>query len=195
MKLKNVITLFILTMILLGAITYVIVDYTVPKEILTKEFDFQLVKSGIGFNLDPDKMHFGSICPKCSAHRNIFFNNTYGFKVRVEYSIASDKPISKWFYIEPGRHILANPNENRPAKIFIYPRQEGEMGNYSGFIIAKVYKSLPWDKQSKRIPRRWELGGVFTKNFWEIKRHAEYVRHMINETINNKTKINNTKTN
>lgn len=178
MKLKKALILFVLLLLAIGFLAFFLISHLNPIEVKSFPFDFNVTNEGPGFNLDPDKVHFGSVPPSSSAGRKLIYSNPGEKPLKVRYLIASDRPISSWFYFFPAHKYTIEPKKNVLFKISLTPPPEAELGFYEGLIIAETYRSWPWETNTKPEDKENsdqkansqtpKLGGVFTNNFTEI---------------------------
>jgi hypothetical protein len=116
-----------------------------PIQVIKVDFDFTLQEKGMGFNTDTDGLHFGKLCPNCSAIRTIHLYNNNNFTEKVYFkpkfntlpnqdfaNLESDF-INSWFYF-PKQCILL-PYENKSLEIRLIP----ELGGYFDANLSSLY--------------------------------------------------------
>ena len=133
------------TIILILALTISYKDYAKVQEELILDFDIKVAEEGAGFNLDEDKLHFGSVCKGCYAKRKIFLNNSHRFDEKVRILVSSQQPIHKWISVKFGDEFILPSGETKEVFIYAQPSKEAEKGTYSGKIIIQTFKAKPWD--------------------------------------------------
>ena len=147
MKLHNIVLLFFFVILIVGGATYFITDYMEPKETIITEFDFTPVESGIGFNLDPDKMHFSTVCKGCSAKRWIIINNTYPHRSRVEFYVGIIGGNNVDVIIDPPTGFILSPHTSQKFTVILkVPKNYSSSDLHEGVFVTKIFKAYPWDK-------------------------------------------------
>lgn len=160
--------LIILAVLLIAGIcysTYYFIDHLETKDEFTIEFDFNIVESGMGFNLDKDKMHFGDFTAEgASSIRTIILSNNETFKKKVKFyiSIENQTETSSWLKVEPLSRSLLGVGESKNFTLRIDPPSDTPIGHYEGLIYIKINKAWPWDKEPE-IYR--ELKGCFSNTY------------------------------
>ena len=117
-------TLFIFLVILILTVGMLIIrTFLLPVETIHITADVHVKNRAIGFNLDTDALHFGTVMPGARAERAVTLTNPYAFPVKVivkadpnEWISLSQNP----FYIPPhaSRSVLFTlhvPDTARPG--------------------------------------------------------------------------------
>lgn len=130
MKRKNLIFLLVLVVIATAAAVAIFYSFFVIKEIKTIEMHVK-VDDYVGFNLDTDKLYFGTVMPGGSAKRSIKISNHYGYEIKVK--IYTGGIISNWVYLNNTKFIL-QPNETIDVPFTVNVPKDTPYGNYTGKI-------------------------------------------------------------
>ena len=169
MKLKNALLVFVVVIILILFSVYITIDHIKAKDVLTTEFDFYASQGKrIGFNLDPDKLHFGIVCQGCGARRDLIIENQQPFREKVEFyiAIADERDFEHFSISFPFGQILESGEEgNFTATLSV--SSDAEIKKYEGAIITKTYKAWPWEESIPIYPE-WKTRGCFSERLWEI---------------------------
>ncbi len=168
MKIYVFIPILVLLMIGVAFATYYVTDHIETKEEFTIDFDFNIVKEGMGFNLDRDKMHFGSFSDSgASSVRTISLQNNNSFKEKVQFyvNIENHTGVSHWLNIDPPTGTLIDVNEKVDFKLEMDVPVGTPTGLYNGVIYIKITKAWPWDKTPIIYG---ELEGCYSENTYEM---------------------------
>ncbi|MBT3297471.1 hypothetical protein HN385_00950 [archaeon] len=168
MKLNTFIPLMIIILISIGFVSYYVTDHFTVKDEFTIEFDFNLVDKGMGFNLDPDKMHFGTFTALgASSMRTIRLYNNDTFKEKVQFfvSVENHTGVSHWLDIDPPTGTLLDINETKEFTLIMDPPANAQTGHYQGVIYIKITKAWPWDKN---LIIYGPLEGCYSENTYEM---------------------------
>ena len=156
MKLKNVILLFAVVIFIILIASFILLDYLVPKDTKFIEFDFKTNKTTLkyGVNLDPDKLHFGRMCPDCLGKRKISIKNTADYNQKAKITISYyDKGVNieEWIYFVPPSGTIIKINETKPFEIKIYAPKDIENNLHEGIFVIQLFKTWPWEHPSEKI--------------------------------------------
>ncbi|PIN73281.1 hypothetical protein COV20_03555 [Candidatus Woesearchaeota archaeon CG10_big_fil_rev_8_21_14_0_10_45_16] len=148
MKLKTAIFIISCTIIVLLSSIYFIADHTLPKEVISIDFDFNVSNTNIGFNLDADKMHFGRIHRESQGTRKIKIGNDADYPQRAEILIASkeQEQIQDWFTVTPNWNYRLQPKQTETFLATLTIPKEAEYKTYEGAFVIYLYKDWPWKK-------------------------------------------------
>ncbi|MBS3118714.1 hypothetical protein J4417_03465 [Candidatus Woesearchaeota archaeon] len=138
---KSIISLILLSVLLAVLVLTTFVWFFPPnkEEVLVKEFDFYVTEGqSLGFNLDKDLMHFGSIPAGSGAYRKIIINNTHLYAENVEFKIVSDKSLGSWFSIQPDITDTLKPKEVKEYLIYLTIPPNASVGRYTGKILTII---------------------------------------------------------
>ena len=151
-------TTFIITAIILilvtASIVLQVIRHILPQETFVLKFDLVVVEKGVGFNLDEDKLHFGSITPGGGGYRHFRINNTNSYTQRVNLETVSSQNITSWFTVEPSAQYYLASGSSKQFTSRLYVPKNTSFGNYSGFIIVKIHRAWPWNEPTEiDLPR------------------------------------------
>jgi len=90
-----------------------------------------IVADRVGFNLDPDAMHFGMVPPTGTARRKVLINNT--FKHPVEVVITAYGNITSFLYISDHMFYLS-PSGSKEVTFTVFIPDDAKYGKYAGYI-------------------------------------------------------------
>ena len=114
----------------LGALMGLLLFSFTLKEM--REIEVQLqVSSTAGFNVDSDKIYFGSIPPTGHGQRQVILRNTHAQKALMRLRIHGE--IAPWVKIDPAWVVL-KPQDERPSTIHVFVPADAPAGNYSGTV-------------------------------------------------------------
>ncbi len=145
-------TLIIITIILIlvtASIVLQVLHHILPQETFALEFDLVVVEKGVGFNLDEDKLHFGSITSGGGGYRHFRINNTNFYTQRINLKIVSMQNITPWFTVEPSAQYYLASGSSKQFTTWLSIPKTAPLGNYSGFILVKTYRAWPWDEPTE----------------------------------------------
>ena len=134
-KKKDLLKIVLLVSVILAVITSTIavfLTFFYVKDIKTLNMDLK-VGPAIGFNLDTDAIHFGTVGPGRSSEREVIINHAYNFPMNVVITTTGN--ISDFVYLSENDFVLdKGESKTLMFKAFIPPNTP--LGNYSG--TAKV---------------------------------------------------------
>jgi hypothetical protein len=130
--------LFVLiVMISLFIISLSIYSYiTAPLEVKSYTTTF-IVGENPGIDLNDTIITFGKVPRDGEAEKNLIIENTYNFPIEIK--IFASKEIADYLYFEEEK-LMVNPNSNIEFKLKLKIPADMEFGNYSGTILAKIYR-------------------------------------------------------
>jgi len=179
MKKKSMVWLILIWLTLITTTFLLLNTYYNPLETYVLDFDVEVKSGALGFNLDEDKLHFGTLSPGGSSGHQIRINNQDQFKKKISFSVASSEKLISWFWFNPHSDWIIEPEKEQKFQIQIYPPDGAKQKMYEGKIIINVYRALPWSKNG--VENYKNLEGCFSKKLWEMI----YCK----ERVNNKNKI------
>jgi hypothetical protein len=125
--------LFICLVIFIVVTIGVVYFYAFNTLIGYKEYDVDYtIGNYMGFNLDEDAIHFGTVIPGMKTSRNINISSDRDAMINI-YVKNLD-----YFGIEENNFFL-NAGESKEVKLFVIPSYGAKEGNYSGKLEI-VYK-------------------------------------------------------
>ncbi len=94
-------------------------------------FDVQISKELAGFNLDKDKLHFGTLFFGVSSERTMSVSYNYSKRVNVQIAVLGN--ISNWIHVSPSTFFLF-PNETKSVVLSLSVPDKTPQGTYEGNI-------------------------------------------------------------
>jgi len=91
-----------------------------------------IVADRVGFNLDPDAMHFGLLPRGGSGVRMVIINNSYSFPVDVVVKIYGN--ITPWLDLQPSPPIILGPKSKLQLNFTVSIPDNAKYGKYTGYI-------------------------------------------------------------
>ena len=170
MKLGTLAIILIVWFSLLGIFANVAVDYTLPKKVMTLEYNLTAAPpKEMGFSVDVDKIHFGKVCQNCISTRNFGIINPYEYKVRIEFLVGSHQGAEtiNWFRFDPPTNTLIEARGNRIIGASVKVPKNASTGRYDGIVIVNMYRAKPWDKEPVVRTNKWRKG-CFSDDLWNI---------------------------
>ncbi|MBU1111240.1 MAG: hypothetical protein KJ896_00540 [Nanoarchaeota archaeon] len=143
-NLKLMISVIVVVFVVLTSFFYVFYATYIVKDVQVFPSDVYIIEGkNAGFNLDPDKIHFGKVSKDFgSANRYINLNNSWDYgvdtyvtvwgelaehEVVLEYDVGNETVKSKSVYLEP--------YESKDVKLYLIPSKDSEIGKfYDGTI-------------------------------------------------------------
>jgi len=120
--------------------------YVVHEVVLVPMDAYVVEANSAGFNLDPDKIHFGLVPVNSPyATRAFEYNNTYGFPVILDISVEGDiAPMISYEhngerYVD-GLKIYLEPGERGPVTYIFAPDSSAHIGTYYQGNVRVVVK-------------------------------------------------------
>lgn len=168
MKLKIFIMALIVVLIIIffiGIYGY----YHFPAEVLTQDFDFEVSGDAkrIGFNVDPDKLHFGTLCSGCSASRKLNLINNASYDKKIEFYFSSKEYLpERTIRVAPFSGTIIPKSSEQQFEVKIFPTSLF-VGNYTGTLIIKLYRVFPLTKYFSK-QQKISLGACWSDNLMEI---------------------------
>jgi len=130
---------FVLAIILVAISILFINFYFKPVSAQEKEIYVEVVaEKKVGFNLETDKLYFGSLPAGGSATRNITISNS-GSKKRFIVSV--EGPIKDWISADKSAFVLRD-GENASIQITLTVPERTTPGNYTSKIKVYAYYAL-----------------------------------------------------
>lgn len=126
---KNKFFIILLLVILFSALsTYFIYNHFIIVQ--EKEYDLDLIVADMaGFNLDNDKIHFGTLPAGNNAERKLNVQNNYNYDVKVNVKTYGN--LSEWIYVNENNFWLES-KENKEVVLKAYVPKGTEQGTYEG---------------------------------------------------------------
>jgi hypothetical protein len=145
MDIKKASLIFGITLIVFIAMILLFLDYSLPKKILVKEFDLEVVSGGkSSFNLDKDKIHFAKVCRGCNGRHGFNINVENGTRYEAKFLIVTynNDNVNDWITIIPPGGIV--DSESKLFSTYISVPENATEKKYEGAFIANLFKPLPW---------------------------------------------------
>ncbi|MFP4112455.1 MAG: hypothetical protein ACLFUO_05640 [Candidatus Woesearchaeota archaeon] len=130
MKLSRFIILGVLLVVILSSASYLIMKDYYIYDIVIIPADLE-VNDYVGFNLDNDALHFGSIKNQGNSRRNITVINTYGKTSLVV--IEAEGEIASWISASENSFLLEE-DTSRQVEFMIETPEFVDYGNYTGNV-------------------------------------------------------------
>lgn len=124
---KGIIIIFcvILMTISIGVLIY---NYFIIVQ--TQEYDIDLIVGNMaGFNLDKDKVHFGTLPPGNNAERKFDVQNLEYNLIKVNVKTSGE--FGKWIYVDKNNFYLSK-GESEEIKVIAYVPENAEINTYEG---------------------------------------------------------------
>lgn len=142
--LKTISISIILLAIIIATTITILTNSTIQKKETTHKFpfDFHVVDDKkVGFNLDPDIIHFGNLCTTCIATRKITVENNANYSKELEIFIESEqKEVLQTTYVHPSNPITVAPFEKTTIEITVAIQNKLSKGKYNGTVIVTEHK-------------------------------------------------------
>ena len=90
----------------------------------------------LGFNIDSDALHFGTVMPSGHGYRNMNVHNKK--EIRCKVFLEADGPITEWITFSPEDTFYLDGDETETIQVNVTVPPGTEFGNYSG-IKVKTY--------------------------------------------------------
>ena len=120
-------------------IFFFINEFGVPKQVEILEYD-AYVADNAGFNLDPDKIHFGSLIQGSKGSRDFSISNDFNYDIRVSFDLVSKDSLDN-IYVVGESHVISRNNQADFALVF--DTRDLNFGFYQGQVIVKYYRVFP----------------------------------------------------
>ncbi len=129
----------VVTLLVMGFYFFGLEQPSNLTEVKTISFDFRVVEpSQVGFNLDKDKMHFGSVGRGSSAKRMVDIFNNHTFVQEGEFLILSNQSLGSWFKINPNSTFILNPGVQQTFEIYLVVPNNATFDWYEGAIQVNL---------------------------------------------------------
>ena len=139
-RLKSVLVLAMWIVLIVVSVAYLVFDYVVPLQVIIMPYDFVLTDK-MGFNLDGDRLHFGSVCPICDVKRSVYVTNNHEIPVALQLHIFSSDGSDTSLNVTSKNVITSGSNAT--ITIILVPT-DLPTGTYEGTIQLQFRKALPW---------------------------------------------------
>ena len=135
MNKKKAITILAIIALLSITVTSLSYSFFVVREVKVLPYDFT-IKDYIGFNVDKDALHFGTILKNGQSSRNLIITNNYQTRILVYFNIEGRG--SEFFIVEENGFILM-PSEEKKLSLTVKIPENAVFDTYTGkvFIIFK----------------------------------------------------------
>lgn len=142
---KKTLTIVSISIVLFAVLSAIIITagtsntiFSTTKTTHKFAFDFHVVDDKkIGFNLDPDIIHFGNLCTTCIATRKITIENNAKHSKRMEIFIESEKKeVLETTYVHPNNTITVAPFEKKTIEITVAVQNKLSKGKYNGTVLV-----------------------------------------------------------
>lgn len=125
------VALFLIILALVSvALTFTFLSLTTFKDVQIIEFDVN-VQDRHGFNLDKDKLHFGTLPPGGSGQRAITINHAYEYPLTMVFDVPVD--YLSWFSFDVDS-LMVLPGESKNITITVHVPDDTPYGLYEGQI-------------------------------------------------------------
>ena len=131
---KNSLVLMV-AILVLANIAVLIYGFYIIEDVKNIEMDVN-VKKEFAFNLDADKLHFGSIPEGAEGFRSFILRNKRNYPLKVD--IIKKGEIAGWIELSENSFVM-DPLENKTIKASIYPPQ-GAGGGLRNGTLKLVFK-------------------------------------------------------
>jgi len=125
---KLVVIFVSLLLICFGAVSLVYSKYKILGSMKFR-YDFEIGKT-VGFNLDPDAIHFGRLPAGGLGKRDVYVNNTFEVPALVVIKISGDKA-DEWVYPSDNNFVL-QPGESKKITLYCEVPKEINEEDYAG---------------------------------------------------------------
>ncbi|MBN1156298.1 hypothetical protein JXA85_01660 [Candidatus Woesearchaeota archaeon] len=129
MRLNKLLLLLFTVALVAAGLTSFIYVHRVVQDALTVDAHVE-IGDYVGFNLDTDKLYFGTVFPGGSAERAIQIS--HHLKEPSLVTIRIDGPIATW--IEPEYYSFFLYNQTKDIMFRIYPPRDAAFGNHTSTI-------------------------------------------------------------
>lgn len=109
---------------------------TKPLEIRKVDVKY-FVERKVGFDLNSTALTFGIIPPGGTSVRNLSLGNIYDFPIRADIFV--DKSLADLIRVKPSADV--GPRETEAVAFSLHIPENYTLGNYTGFVIFKIYKA------------------------------------------------------
>ena len=135
MKRINLILLLIITLLLSITIASLIYSFIIIKETKVIHYDFT-IGDYIGFNVDNDALHFGTMLKNSQSKKSISITNNYKNSLLVDFRITGDRRELINF---KENNLILKSGEEKKFFITVKVPENLEFGTYNGkiFVIFK----------------------------------------------------------
>lgn len=124
--------LFLLVVIAIAALAILLFALSRISDIEVINFDVK-VGDYVGFNLDKDKLHFGTVTPSGYAFRDVYVTSSEKVKVVAKtFGVGFMDYDKNYFILEPGKKELVRITARVP--------QNTRFGIYNGFVLLLFLK-------------------------------------------------------
>ena len=137
MKLSTFIIIAVAVSFTASISVYLMMHDTYIYELREIPMDIRL-GDNVGFILDWDMLHFGTIRMPGIAHRNVTIENSYPHDVRVIIKFSGD--MAGWTHAKPSNFVMGT-DEIRSIEFSANPSSGMAFGNYTG--TAYLYFTKP----------------------------------------------------
>ena len=121
-----------------AALTMIIYSSTVYIDKKEIAMDMQVQPGTLGFNLDPDALHFGKVPPGQSSERGLIITNNRTIPLNARLYFSGE--IGGWVLPEEWQ-TLVEPGESREVKLTATAPSSAATGNYTGKITVLFRKA------------------------------------------------------
>lgn len=132
--------IYLFIFVLIVVIVTVLLGFVIFKEFLLYSYnkidlDF-VVGDHLGFDPDPDALHFGTIPKGFYGFRDIQIQN-----LGCEKCIVYLRSNIKWLKIDNNNFILKE-GETKSVRIFLNVPNDAELGKYYGYVYLYIWKTI-----------------------------------------------------
>jgi len=135
MNIKILAAIAIISVMIFG---YLLFNYISIFKTVELEMHLQ-VNNYTGFNIDTDKIYFGTIPPNGSGKRNISIENSENFPLKA--LILTGGELAHWVSTTENNFIV-KPGQTKEITLVVKVPENAKYGNYTGIvkvILKKIY--------------------------------------------------------
>ena len=116
--------------------------YSSIKEVKELNIDVRISTNPkeLGFNVEGDALHFGTIPRGQTGVRHIKLFQDYSYPIKVVMILSKDE-VSKWVTVSDNEFIL-EPNTTKDIKVTLFVPNDAKAGNYTGKLKVIFRKPL-----------------------------------------------------
>ena len=133
---KNKKLIFLIAILILILALNIYLSFRFLSIVGVREFDAQIfVSDKIGIDLNKSALTFGAVAPGGSSIREITFENTYGFPVKVK--VYGEGKIGNFI---SSFEKTVEVGKLETIKIVAHVPEDSDLGEYEGKVIIKIRK-------------------------------------------------------
>ncbi len=124
-----------ITLALILALVYML--YKSPIEVIDYDMHIE-VGDNVGFNLDTDKIYFGTVYPGGGAERNITLTNIHDITLTTQITLSGD--LKEWVVLSDNNFLL-DPSKSKDITVYVTTPENTTYGNYTGKMKVRLLRS------------------------------------------------------